>query len=276
MDTEIEDLIADAVDAEPDMVGQDDEPSVDVESFDCESPESEEMQILHTHTPDPNNEPAADTAPVRITTPTTTIIHVNDPCATFLESSFPTAPSFFYDSMEKKLSFRKNLHVSQRKKRMIKLVAEHEDFCYLEQVGEEDIFHSCWKCQQGYGRLCDECLTHVQPDRRLLQKVLDLMLSFMRIPITGYEDQRYLVYILKGKNTLEYDSEQCRLELYLNLSGALPLDLTQVLVNLYRIRCNEIIRNTTCTTDCDALADIHSEICIAEHQLNTLLDGLDD
>ena len=43
MDTEIEDLIADAVDAEPDMIGQDDEPSVDVESFDCESPESEEM-----------------------------------------------------------------------------------------------------------------------------------------------------------------------------------------------------------------------------------------
>ena len=103
-----------------------------------------------------------------------------------------------------------------------------------------------------------------------------MMLSFMRIPITGYEDRRYLVYILKGKNVLEFDSQQCRDELYLNLSGNLPLDLSQVLLNLYRIRCNEIIKTTTCTTGCDALADVHTEECLTEQQLNTLLEGMDD
>ena len=264
------------MDTEPDAIEQDDEPSVDVESIDCESPESEEMQILHTYSLNPDSGSVTDIVPVRPSTPTSTILHIGDPCATFMQTSFPTAPTFFYDTMEKRISFKKNLHVSQRKKDMVRLIAEHEDFCYLEQTGEADIFHSCWKCQQGYGKLCGECLIHVQPDRRLLQKILDMMIACMRIPITGYEDRRYLVYILKGKNMLEYDSEQCRKELYLNLSGTIPLDLTQILLNLYRIRCNEIIRNTTCTTDCDALAEIHSEVCITEQELNTLLEGIDD
>ena len=264
------------MDNEPDVIGQDAEPSVDVESTDCESSEPEEMQIIYSYTLNPDNGPVSDITPIRPSTPANTITHVSDPCATFLQSSFPTAPTFFYDTMDKRVSFRKNLHVSQRKKDMVKLVAEHEDFCYIDQIGEADIFHSCWKCQQGYGKLCGECLIHVQPERRLLQKVLDMMIAFMRIPITGYEDRRYLVYILKGKNVLEFDSQQCRDELYLNLSGNLPLDLSQVLLNLYRIRCNEIIKTTTCTTDCDALAEVHSEGCLTEQQLNTLLEGMDD